>query len=301
MIFGCLTLLFILVLAVSEGSQETTGGRHEGDTLRLLPKFTFYARARKPKLIFLGRGGFIPLNGYSPARVQRACEAQGWRFDGHPALAVKDVQDWLHSGLSLDAVQLLMTFGPFPGAAADNEPHTSLEAAVFEDLGDKFTAPAGATPATPTGGRRGCSARSPGTRRRRKRPPAGSRRRPCGLPGVGLRIVEQLALSGVPAVVVDDNPAPALARMLAAGRSARPGWACSTSPGCPRSRWPRSAWPRGPRSRSTESNPAALFRVITGRGPQSGDAARQGVRMRPVTVRRLGTLPPRQLWRPACW
>jgi len=201
-IFGCLTLLFILVLAVSEGSQETTGGRiaaavffgvfalgslagliaglvrtsrmeigrdvivsrplasrraprrpsagtpqtrvftfprHEGDTLRLLPKFTFYARVRKPKLIFLGRGGFIPLNGYSPARVQRVCEAQGWRFDGNPALAVKDVQDWLHSGLSLDAVQLLMTFGPFPGAAADNEPHTSLEAAVFEDLGDKFT------------------------------------------------------------------------------------------------------------------------------------------------------------------
>jgi Trk K+ transport system NAD-binding subunit len=38
----------------------------------------------------------------------------------------------------------------------------------------------------------------------------------CGLPGVGLRIVEQLALSGVPAVVVDDNPAPALAQMIAA-------------------------------------------------------------------------------------
>jgi Trk K+ transport system NAD-binding subunit len=36
----------------------------------------------------------------------------------------------------------------------------------------------------------------------------------CGLPGVGLRIVEQLALSGVPAVVVDDNPAPALARIV---------------------------------------------------------------------------------------
>jgi Trk K+ transport system NAD-binding subunit len=35
----------------------------------------------------------------------------------------------------------------------------------------------------------------------------------CGLDGVGLRIVEQLTLSGVPAVVVDDNPAPALARM----------------------------------------------------------------------------------------
>src|ERR1700731_5243037 len=38
----------------------------------------------------------------------------------------------------------------------------------------------------------------------------------CGLPGVGLRIVEQLPLSGVPAVVVDDDPAPALARMIAA-------------------------------------------------------------------------------------
>jgi Trk K+ transport system NAD-binding subunit len=36
----------------------------------------------------------------------------------------------------------------------------------------------------------------------------------CGLPGVGLRIVEQLTLSGVPAVVVDDNPAPALARAI---------------------------------------------------------------------------------------
>lgn len=108
-VFGCLALLFVLALAVSEGSQETTGGRiaaavffgalalgslagltaglvrasrleigrdvivsrpaasrrtprgapagtpgarvftfarHEGDTLRLLPKFTFYARAR---------------------------------------------------------------------------------------------------------------------------------------------------------------------------------------------------------------------------------------------------------------
>jgi Trk K+ transport system NAD-binding subunit len=38
----------------------------------------------------------------------------------------------------------------------------------------------------------------------------------CGLPGLGLRIVEQLALSGVPAVVVDDNPAPALVRAIAA-------------------------------------------------------------------------------------
>ena len=38
----------------------------------------------------------------------------------------------------------------------------------------------------------------------------------CGLPGVGLRIVEQLTLSGVRAVVVDDDPSPALAAMIAA-------------------------------------------------------------------------------------
>ncbi len=38
----------------------------------------------------------------------------------------------------------------------------------------------------------------------------------CGLRGVGLRIVEQLSLSGVPAVVVDDDPDPRLARILLA-------------------------------------------------------------------------------------
>ena len=38
----------------------------------------------------------------------------------------------------------------------------------------------------------------------------------CGLPGVGLRIVEQLALSGVPAVVVDEAPDPPLARLVEA-------------------------------------------------------------------------------------
>jgi Trk K+ transport system NAD-binding subunit len=36
----------------------------------------------------------------------------------------------------------------------------------------------------------------------------------CGLDGVGLRIVEQLVPSGVRTVVIDDNPAPALTRMI---------------------------------------------------------------------------------------
>ena len=36
----------------------------------------------------------------------------------------------------------------------------------------------------------------------------------CGLRGLGLRIVEQLSLSGVPAVVVDDDPDVRMARIL---------------------------------------------------------------------------------------
>ena len=36
----------------------------------------------------------------------------------------------------------------------------------------------------------------------------------AGWTGVGLRIVEQLTLSGVPAVVVDDDPDPPLARII---------------------------------------------------------------------------------------
>src|SRR3984957_14973988 len=40
----------------------------------------------------------------------------------------------------------------------------------------------------------------------------------CGLPGVGLPTGEELTRSGVPAVVIDGDPAPALARMIAAWR-----------------------------------------------------------------------------------
>jgi hypothetical protein len=88
--------------------------------------------------MFLGHGGFIVLRGFGLDRVRRACEAQGWRFDGDPSLAVRDVQAWLHRGQSVEAVQLLQLFGPFPGAAADGEPRTGLEAAVYEDVGDKL-------------------------------------------------------------------------------------------------------------------------------------------------------------------
>lgn len=114
--------------------------RDDGDTLRILPQFTRYGRTHSARLVFLGRGGFLLLRGFRLADVGRACEAQGWRFDGDPALAVKDVQSWLHRGQSVEAVQLLELFGPFPAAPSDGEPRAALEAAVYEDIGDKLAA-----------------------------------------------------------------------------------------------------------------------------------------------------------------
>jgi hypothetical protein len=113
--------------------------RGEGDTLRILPRFKMLGTARPPRLLFLGRGGFIALAGFPLDEVRRACEAQGWRFDGDTSLAVRDVQSWLHQGRSVEAAQLVELFGPFPATAADGEQHTGLVAAVFEDFGDKIS------------------------------------------------------------------------------------------------------------------------------------------------------------------
>ena len=113
--------------------------RDEGDTLRILPMFKMHGAVRAPRLLFLGTGGFIALGRFSLDEVRRACEAQGWRFDGDPSLAVGDVQRWLHQGKSVEAAQLIELFGPFPGTPADGEAHIALEAAVFEDFGDKIS------------------------------------------------------------------------------------------------------------------------------------------------------------------
>ena len=117
--------------------QPFTLTRDAGDTLRILPKFALYGSVRPPRLLFLGTGGFIALGGFSLDRVRGACEAQGWRFDGDTALAARDVRGWLHQGRSVEAAQLVEEFGPFPGAAAGDEPHIGLDAAVFEAFGDR--------------------------------------------------------------------------------------------------------------------------------------------------------------------
>jgi hypothetical protein len=118
--------------------------RADGDTLRILPKFKLYGKVSRPRLVFLGRGEFILLHSswegaFRPEEVRRACEARGWPFDGDSSLAVRDVQNWLHHGRSMEAVQLMELFGPFPDTATDGEPHIALAAAVYEDVGDKFT------------------------------------------------------------------------------------------------------------------------------------------------------------------
>jgi hypothetical protein len=124
----------------AKAAQPVTLARRDGDTLRILPQFRLYGVTRQPRLIFLGRGGFITLGSLPAAAVTRACQAQGWRFDGDPSLAVRDVQDWLNHGYSVEAVQLLQLFGPFPAAAADGQPNIGLDAAVYEDVGDKLSA-----------------------------------------------------------------------------------------------------------------------------------------------------------------
>ena len=118
--------------------QPFTLTRDEGDTLCLLPKFKMLGEARPARLFFLGRGGFIVLRDFRLDEVRSACEAQGWRFDGDPSLAVRDVQHWLNLGRSVEAAKLSETFGPFPAAAADGEARTGLDAAVLEDFGDKI-------------------------------------------------------------------------------------------------------------------------------------------------------------------
>jgi hypothetical protein len=132
-----------LVWDKNRGRRAQRVDRADGDMLRILPKYKLYGKVRPPRLVFLGRGEFIllrqPLEGpFSFAEVQRACEAHGWPFGGDASLAVRDVQDWLHHGRSVEAVQLLEVFGPFPAAATDGEPHVALTAAVFEDVGDKL-------------------------------------------------------------------------------------------------------------------------------------------------------------------
>jgi hypothetical protein len=113
--------------------------RSAGESLRVLPRFSDHGLTRAPRLTILGSGGHLPLDGFSVDEVRRTCAAQGWRFDDDdPKRAAGDVQRWLHAGRSVEAAQLIRLFGPFDTVPLDDDPHTSLEAAVFEDYGDKL-------------------------------------------------------------------------------------------------------------------------------------------------------------------
>ena len=114
--------------------------RTAGETLRILPRFSDqHGLVRPPRLTILGTGGILPLEGFSGAEVKNACHAHGWRFDDDdPGRAAADVQRWLHAGRSPEATQLIQLFGPFPSVPVDDDPGVSLDAAVYEDYGDKL-------------------------------------------------------------------------------------------------------------------------------------------------------------------
>jgi hypothetical protein len=153
--FGVLFILTVgLWLVVNSGRSQLEVGRDTvtlrkgtasyalhrdfSDSLRILPPLTARGVVRQARLTSPGSGGILPLRGFSPDKVRSACEAQGWRFDGPTELAVRDVQRWLEHGRSAEATQLIDLFGPFTAIAADGDADTSLEAAVFEDYGDKI-------------------------------------------------------------------------------------------------------------------------------------------------------------------
>ena len=67
----------VIVIRPGSKGKPFTLTRGEGDTLRILPQFKMLGAVRPPRLVFLGRGGFIGLRGFPLARSERACEAQG--------------------------------------------------------------------------------------------------------------------------------------------------------------------------------------------------------------------------------
>lgn len=114
--------------------------RSAGESLRVLPRFADnHGLARAPRLTILGSGGILPLGGFSVPEIRSTCEALGWRFDDDdPGRAAVDVQRWLHAGRSAEATQLIQLFGPFTSVPLDDDPGVSLDAAVYEDYGDKL-------------------------------------------------------------------------------------------------------------------------------------------------------------------
>jgi hypothetical protein len=113
--------------------------RSAGESLRILPRFYEHGLARAPRLTILGSGGILPLDGFSVPEIRGTCEAHGWRFDDDdPGRAAADVQRWLHAGRSAEATQLIRLFGPFASVPLEDDPAVSLDAAVYEDYGDKL-------------------------------------------------------------------------------------------------------------------------------------------------------------------
>ncbi|MBO0803442.1 MAG: hypothetical protein J2P25_10275 [Nocardiopsaceae bacterium] len=119
------------------GKPRESLARGDVDTLLILPGHTLFEGCYSaPRLIALGTGRSISIDDFRHAPIRSACEAQGWRFDGDTALAVHDVRGLLRMGLPNEAARLIELYGPFPAAAADDDPGVSLEAAVYRAIAD---------------------------------------------------------------------------------------------------------------------------------------------------------------------
>jgi hypothetical protein len=104
--------------------------------LQIIPPFSHFGVVRPAQLALLGTGGALSLAGISPDEVTQACQARDWRFGDDKHKAAATVRYLLHAGRTVEAAAFVNLFGTF-AVPSDDEPGTSLDAAVFEDIGDR--------------------------------------------------------------------------------------------------------------------------------------------------------------------
>jgi hypothetical protein len=98
---------------------------------------------RGPRLTVVGSGDYLGVGPFRLGALRRACESQGWRFDGDGRLLAADARAWWQQGKLAEAAQLAEVFGPFDDDS-DGTATVSLSAAILEAYGDSLAASSGA-------------------------------------------------------------------------------------------------------------------------------------------------------------
>jgi hypothetical protein len=117
-------------------SSTLTRGAGDGAMLRIVPRYYHYGAFSPAQLALLGSGGVVGLAGIPLDKVTRACQARGWAFGDDKDKATGTIRHLLHAGQTVQAAQFIELYGTF-AVASDDEPATSIDAAVFEDIGDR--------------------------------------------------------------------------------------------------------------------------------------------------------------------